>query len=245
MRRALPIAVTAGVSAVLCACTYEKTVYWRPALAAAPGAVTGGEPFNEKPKGYRDPTQVEGGRIRLEDEDGRDVLVARSARHLMAHIYATIENEERDLFTRQVLCEATREEFRARGMDPGEAFDMLRNEHRADIAALFGRMPMGEYSPGVTMRPIGGGVTRVAMDRRAADGLRWRGFDMVWEGGRMETVGPERPEPVGVPTLEEAVEETGSISGAVALIERAKRERPQRRFVQSGWKLRWFVPVDG
>lgn len=225
------------------ACTYEETVYWRPALSSVPGAVSGGEEFTEKPKGYIDPTTLEDGKIRVEGEDGSPVLVARSARHLMAHIYSTLEKGERDLFVSQVLCEATRQEFRERGMDPGEAFDYLV-ENRQHVAALFGRMPMGEYSPGVTMHQIGGGATRVAMARSAAEGLRWRGFDMIWEGGRMETPGEGEPDLVYVPTLEEAVAESGSVSGAVALIQQAKAKKPPPRFIQSGWKLRWFVPIN-
>lgn len=238
--------ILAVVASALCAglsgCTYEKTVYWRPALSAAPGAVSGGETFSEKPKGYRDPTQLDDGRIRVQGEDGSPVLVARTARHLMAHIYTTLKEEERELFVTQVLCEQTRAEFRERQMSPGEGFDYLK-QNEQDIALLFGRMPMGEFSPGVISRQISGGVTRVTLNKAAAEGLRWRGFDMVWEGGRMDT-GPVEPEQVTVPTLEEAVAETGSVNAGLELIRQAKAKKPTPRFIQSGWKLRWFVPND-
>lgn len=236
----------AGLALLLLApgCTYEKVVYRRPMLSGLPGVEGGGALLSDKPKGYRDPREIDGGRITLEREDGSKILLARSARHLMAHIYSTLQQDERDLFTEQVLCEATRAEFRERGMDPAEAFDYFK-AHEGQVAQLFGRMPMGEYTPGVLMRQVGDKVYRVALTPQAAEGLPWRGFDMVWEGGRMETVGAgdQAPEPVYVPTLEEAVTETGSISGATALIADARAREPEQRFIQSGWKLRWFVPT--
>ncbi len=213
-------------------------------LSGLPGVESGGALISDKPRGYRDPGEIDQGRITIEREDGSKILIARSARHLMAHIYQTLKDDEKDLFIEQVLCEATRAEYRQRGLEPGEAFDFLK-ANQGQIAALFGRMPMGEYTPGVFMQQVGGGAYRVAISNKAAEGLQWRGFDMIWEGGRMETIGGEHetPEVVTVPTLEEAVAETGSISGATALIAEARARQPRQRFVQSGWKLRWFVPA--
>ena len=239
-RGATRLTATAAAAVVMAGCMYEETVYWRPALSGAPGAVSGGEVFSEKPKGYRDPTQLEDGKIRVETEDGSSVLVARTARHLMAHIYSTLREDERDLFVEQVLCEQTKKEFRERDMSPGEAFDYLKTREQ-DVAALFGRMPMGEFSPGVISTPRPGGVTRVTLNRAAADGLLWRGFDMVWEGGRMVSEGELEPEQVTVPTLEEAVAETGSVNAGLEMIRQANAKKPTPRFIQSGWRLRWFV----
>lgn len=241
-RRRAALAAAAALASLGGACTYEKVVYRRPMLSGLPGVETGGAPVSEKPRGYQDPTQIDGGKITLEREDGSKILIARSARHLMAHIYTTLREGERDVFTEQVLCEATRIEFRAKGYDPREAFDYLK-ENEAQVAALFGRMPMGEYTPGVFMRQIGDDVYRVALSRKAAEGLEWRGFDMVWEGGRLENEAGGEPEPVHVPTLEEAVKETGSVAAATAVIADAKARQPKQRFIQSGWKLRWFVPA--
>ena len=246
---ALAAAAVAAVWA-LPGCTYEKVVYRRPMLSGLPGAETGGGFVSEKPRGYEDPRQIDGGRITIEREDGSKVLLARSARHLMAHSYSTLQNDERELFTEQVLCEATRAEFRERGMEPGEAFDHLKSR-LPEIAQLFGRMPNGEYTPGVFMNQIDDDTYRLVLTKKAAEGLAWRGFDMVWEGGRMATLraaavgaASEGPEQVYVPTLEEAVAETGSISAAQALIADAKARRPEQRFIQSSWKLRWFVPIE-
>ena len=60
----------------------------------------------------------------------------------------------------------------------------------------------------------------------------------------METGAGDEPEQVYVPTLEEAVLETGNVAAATALIAEAKAKQPEVTFVQSGWKLRWFVPQE-
>jgi len=223
-------------------CTYRKVVYRRPMLAGLPGVESGGELISDKPRGYRDPTQIDQGEIAIEREDGSKILLARSARHLMAHIHTTLKENRKDLFTEQVLCEATRAEFRANGRDAGEAFDYL-NEHEAEVGALFDRMPMGEYTPGALMRKIGDDVYRVSLSPKAAQGLPWCGFDMVWEGGRIEDEAGGEAQRAYVPTLEEAIEETGSVAAATAKIARARSDRPKQVFIQSGWKLRWFVPT--
>jgi hypothetical protein len=238
-------AVAAGVGlsvALGLGCTYEKVVYRRPMLAGLPGVVSGGALISDKPRGYRDPTQIDGGEISKERADGSKILLARSARHLMAHIHTTLKENQKDLFTEQVLCETTRAEFRANGMDAGEAFEHLK-EREGEVAALFGRMPMGEYTPGVLMRKIDGDVYRVALSPKAAKGLSWCGFDMVWEGGRLEDEAGGQAPQVYVPTLEEALEETGSVAGATSRIAKARASQPKQVFIQSGWKLRWFVPT--
>lgn len=241
MRRVVLWCCAAMAAALAAGCSYERVVYRRPMFAGLPGVESGGALISDKPRGYRDPTQIDGGEITIEREDGSKVLLARSARHLMAHIYTTLKEDQKELFTEQVLCEATRAEFRARAVDVGEAFDYLK-EHEQEVAALFGRMPMGEYTPGVLMRQIGEDVYRVALSPKAAQGLPWCGFDMVWEGGHMERPGAQ-PEQVYVPTLEEALEETGNVAAATAKIAAAKASQPEPVFVQSGWKLRWFVPT--
>lgn len=177
------VVVCAAAIGVLAAggCTYEKVVYRRPMLSGLPGATTGGN-VSDHPRGYIDPTAVQGGKITLESDDGSKVLVARTARHLMAHIYNTLRNDERELFTEQVLSDVTKQEFRARNLDPAGAFDQLK-ARQPDIEALFGRMPMGEYTPGMLLRKVGDGTYRLKLTDKAADGLYWAGFDMVMEGG--------------------------------------------------------------
>ena len=167
---------------LLSGCVEKKVVYRRPLLSGLPGAVSGGDAIASRPKGYQDPSQIDSGKITIHNEDGSTTLIARSARHLMAHIYQTLKDDDRDLFTEQVLSELTKAEFRSRDKDPATAFDELK-ARQSDVEALFARMPMGEYTPGILQQNEGQGVLRVALSRHAAAGLRWRGFDMVMEGG--------------------------------------------------------------
>jgi len=167
---------------LLLGCVEKKVVYRRPLLSGLPGAVSGGEAVAAKPRGYQDPSRIDSGKITIENPDGTKTLISRSARQLMAHIYQTLLDDDRDLFTEQVLSEMTKEEYRAHNLDPKRAFDELKR-HRSDVEALFARMPMGEYTPGILLQNAGRGVMRVALSRQAADKLMWRGFDMVMEGG--------------------------------------------------------------
>lgn len=130
---------------------------------------------------YRDPTKID--KIREDDPvNHKTTLYARTARHLMAHIWTTLRDDEKDLFTEQVLSESTKREYRSRGKDPGEAFDTLK-EHLEDIHTLFDLMPYGEFTPNVYDKSIGGGVRRVYVAGVATQGLYWSGFDMVMEHG--------------------------------------------------------------
>ncbi len=116
------------------------------------------------------------------DEDGNVTLRAKGPRHLMRHIFETIRNNERELFTEQILSEATKQEFASHGRDPGEAFDMLADEFEA-INQLFARMPMAENAPNARYETIGTGMHRLRLVKGVGRDLRWQGFDMITEDG--------------------------------------------------------------
>lgn len=121
-------------------------------------------------------------RIVIENDDKSVTLLAKNGRHLMIHIYNTMMEYDRDLFTNQVLSEMTKREFRERGMDPRSAFDMLLRQED-DIVTLFAMMPQGERTPGYLMEAQGEGVFRVRVHGKQSEGLKVVGFDMVMEGG--------------------------------------------------------------
>jgi hypothetical protein len=152
-------------------------------------------PSNRNLAGYADPTLVREDRLVKEDPaTGARTLTARSGRHLMIHIYTCVDQDDAELFVSEVLSERTRREFSERGIDPREGFKWLQ-EHQEDLQKLFSQMPAGEYTPGLFLRPVGGGVQRVELDGLAAKGLFWTGFDMVQERGSWRLrwmVGPER-----------------------------------------------------
>ncbi|MEO1007264.1 MAG: hypothetical protein AAFX79_01725 [Planctomycetota bacterium] len=121
--------------------------------------------------------------IRVEHPDGTITLFSRSGRDLMVHIRQTLIQNERDLFTEQILSDMTREEFLDRNVDPEAAFDELKARQR-DVMQFFGRIgPFGEHSPMVFMEPQGGHVMRIRLTGMAQQGLRWTFMDMVLEEG--------------------------------------------------------------
>lgn len=163
------------------ACTETRIVRYDPFLGGLPGAESG-TPVVRDLGGYRDPTFVPENKIVEETPDGKKKLIAKSGRHLILHIYNTIEDDQKQLFVDQVLSRTTKAECDARGVDPGTLYDTLA-ENRLDLYDLFNLMPMGEQTPGAMMVPIGKGTYRVTVSGLGTNNLRWIGFDMVMEGG--------------------------------------------------------------
>ena len=69
------------------------------------------------------------------------------------------------------------------GLSPDLAYTDLK-KNRKEIAKLFNRMPMGEYSPNVLMEQLARNVIRVRLTGQAKKGMdKWTGFDMILEKG--------------------------------------------------------------
>jgi hypothetical protein len=126
-----------------------------------------------------------------ENPDGTVTIIAKTGRQLMAHILRTLADEPdpaeaaalKDQFTKQVLSDLTRMEYLERGLSPDLAFADLK-KNRKEIAKLFNRMPMGEYSPNVLMEQLARNVIRVKLTGQARKGMdKWTGFDMILEKG--------------------------------------------------------------
>lgn len=165
--------------------TEEKIIRYRPILASVPGAQYNTAPVGDPFEGRRvDPTAAatDTDSLVIELPDGERKLVLKTGRHLMSHIINMIDEDERELFVEQVLSEITKDEFYDRGLDPGEAFDACK-KRRTDIMKLFNLMPMGEYTPGVYMKGVGGGVQRLKVSGPSAMDLRWNFMDMNYEAG--------------------------------------------------------------
>lgn len=193
-----PVVAAVALCAALCAAckTETRIVKWDPFLGGLPGAESQ-MPVLRDVGDYKDPTAVPDNRIRIENEDGTVTLIAKSGRHLMVHIYATLQAEERELFVEQVLSKVTRNEYVQRGLDPAKAFDDLKLR-RDDMAALFSVMPAGEFTPGVMYQKLGNRMARLQVSGMAARGLEWTCMDMVMEDGnwRLRWFGrPERKRP--------------------------------------------------
>lgn len=118
--------------------------------------------------------------LRRTDEDGRVTLVARSPAHVMFHLTQTLSNQEYDLLLDQVLSDATKTEYRRRGLDPMEAVEYLI-ARQADIMQLFASMPLGDQTPGVSFETIGPNMFRLSPPAAIAHELRFRQFDVIIE----------------------------------------------------------------
>lgn len=164
------------------ACVETRVVRYDPILGGLPG-VQSGTPIVGTKQGYVDPTAVPEDQLVVTDPDtGQKKLTAKTARHLMIHIYNTIKDEDKETFVREVLSTKTRQECYDRGVDPGELFDELIRR-REDLMALFNIMPAGEKTPGALLQPLGGKEYRVMVQGLATRNLTWTGMDMVMEKG--------------------------------------------------------------
>lgn len=177
-RRGLIVTISALPLGVV-GCVETTVTGESPMLGGLPGVVTGME--SSGPKGAELPESVAAvDRVRIESEDPDEppTLLSKSVMDLLRHIAITMDNGERDLFTDQVLSEMTKQEYYERGLDPREAFDTLKGRERS-LRILFSRMPQGEFTPGLFMRPMGGGVYRLQV--RPERGMYYRGIDVVFE----------------------------------------------------------------
>ncbi len=184
----LVISVLVFASLVLPACEPEtRVVYNRPFLGGLPGAESQA-PISRYPKGYHDPTVIADDQLVVKSDDGKPKqLRARTARHLMMHIYNALMNSQDKLFVDEILSERTRGEYYQRGIHPSAAFKTMQ-EHAGDVLTLFDRMPMGESTPGLFLEPVEKGVQRLRVQGLAAKGLYWVGFDMIMEKGNWKLV---------------------------------------------------------
>jgi len=184
----IPLAFTATVIGTillisqLAACTpYRKEISRKGLLTKLDNQQRGSRETIE-PTSINAIFAVPGGQIRIEDEDGNITLYAKSIKHLMNHIIYALENDEREIFTNQILSQITIDEFTDRGLDPGTAFDELV-KHKKDVYKAFHLMPMGERTPGLYIKPIGENLFRLANSRAANKDLLWIGIDASFEQG--------------------------------------------------------------
>lgn len=173
------ISVMAAAAAVAGACApEEKVIRYKPFLTGIAGAqyAEKGRPVNAN-EGYIDPTRLaEGQKPVVELADGSKVLIAKSVRQMMTHLETCLDNGEDGLLLDQVISEKTKQEYRGRGKDPREIVTMLKR-HRKDIARLFARMPMGEYTPTVILDQPGDKMWVIRLTGAPAEGMK---FTKVW-----------------------------------------------------------------
>ncbi|MFM9957306.1 MAG: hypothetical protein ACKVZJ_04470 [Phycisphaerales bacterium] len=126
---------------------------------------------------------VEGHALRRELDDGGVLLVARSPRELIVHLYETLRDNELELLEEQVISQRTKQAYMAERKTPKDAVAWLV-EHREDVEALLATMPAGEQTPGVLMKPLGNNAFRLSSADAPSLGLKLRRLDLVIEQGR-------------------------------------------------------------
>lgn len=179
-RRIVSVAGAAMVMLLLAGCApEEKVLRYKPFLTGVSGAQFAGEQGRHvnPNQGYEDPTRpADGQKSVVELADGSKVLISKNVRQMMTHLETCLDSGEDDLLLEQVISEKTKEEYRGRGKDPREVVRMLKR-HRKDIAKLFSRMPMGEYTPTVILDQPGDKMWVVRLTGAPAEGLK---FTKLW-----------------------------------------------------------------
>lgn len=172
-----------GLVAAMAGCATEtRVVREKPWLSGLPGVEGGAAAVGVEGEFRSAAFEAPEDNLVIVNADKSKTLIARNGRHLMIHIYNTLMEYDRELFVSQVLSEKTKAEFRQRGRDPREAFDMLLAQEN-DIVTLFNLMPQGERTPGFLLEPQGRAVFRVQVRSRRAETLKLVGFDMIMERG--------------------------------------------------------------
>lgn len=146
----------------------EKVIKYHPFLANLPDAKTQMNPIGDRFGGnFADPTSLPDNKIVVEKPGGQKTLIARSVRHMMTHLEQTLDDGDEVLLYEQVISQETKEQYRAKGKDPLQIIDYLK-EHRKDIAVLFSRMPFAEQSPNVILEQPGNKVFLIRLTGLAA-----------------------------------------------------------------------------
>lgn len=174
------VAIVAALSTTGGCQREENVVRYKPFFTGITGAEvtrgTGAEPVNAN-DGYIDPTKLPSdAKLVIEHADGSKTLVAKSLRHMMGHLERCLDEGEDDLLMEQVISEKTLEHYRSEGKDPRQIIRHLKR-NRKDIAKLFARMPMGEYTPTVILEQPGDKMWAVRLTGAAARDMK---FTKVW-----------------------------------------------------------------
>ena len=177
----------AGVLSLVAGCetTIAVRPKQRPFFAAAGGADdvrsdASGRGASAQPGAAPTPETLSS--ITQTQPDGSVRLLARTPRHLIVHVYNTLMNDQRQLFATQLLSRITREEFVGRGLDPGEAYDMLR-AMEDDVVDLFNAIPFGDATAGARVESVGMRVLRIHAPPERVQRSRLVAIDVVVEEG--------------------------------------------------------------
>lgn len=164
----------------------EKIVAYKPFFAGIGSAEFGTQPVNAGRSGEAvDPTTIvpDQGLV-IEEEDGTRTFIARSPRHVMAHLQALLDEntpEGDQILLDQLVSEKTLEFYQSKGKDPADFIKELR-ARRKEVAKTFARMPMAEHSPTVIIDQPGDRMWCIRLTGAAAKDVRYTQFWVRLEG---------------------------------------------------------------
>jgi len=125
---------------------------------------------------------IEGRPLRRLMPDGSVLLISRSPRHVMIHLFETLRDEEDELLLTQVISARLRDQYEKRGEDPTQIVRELRRERR-EIVKLMTAMPMAEQTPGALMRTTGRNAFEITAPGGPALDQKFKRFSVVIEQG--------------------------------------------------------------
>jgi hypothetical protein len=166
-------------------CTYEREYGYKPFFTGLEGAEISTPASADVLKANQTPQRL--AEPRFTNDDGSITLVNATGRHLMANIVYCLEQDDPALFVDQILSQQTITDAYAKGHEPEDVFDILK-ENADDVRELFTRMPFGEHSPTVIMKPLGPNKFEIRLTGVSARNLKWRSMTMVMEHGNWRLV---------------------------------------------------------
>ncbi len=164
----------------LSGCVEERIVRNDGPLMGLPDAVTQEKRVVEDP-GLLLPAVTDDSTI-VENPDGTKTARSTNVRQLIANIDKCLDEDWESVFVNDLLSTRAKTDMAAQGMSPSAGFALLKS-HKADVIKLFNLMPMGEFTPGFFLRPVGNRTFRLLVPGRGADDLAFRGIDAVYERG--------------------------------------------------------------
>lgn len=200
MRRCTPILIAASLLGTSFGCVEERVVAVRGNLQSLSGASGGYQlgPDTKRPPskdfestlaradesaGRSAPGEpIEGRPLRRLMPDGSILLISRSPRHVMIHLFETLRDEEDDLLLSQVISGRLRDQYEKRGEDPRKIVRELRRERR-EIVKLMTSMPMAEQTPGALMRTTDRNVFEITAPGGPALDQKFKRISVVIEQG--------------------------------------------------------------
>ena len=163
---------------LLAGCVEERIIRNDGPLMGLPNAVSQQDRVVEDP-GILLPVVADDSTI-TENPDGTRTARSSNVRQLIANIDKCLDEDWESVFVTDLLSTRAKTDMAANGMTPAAAFASLKAQ-RADLNRLFNLMPMGEYTPGFFLKPIGDRTFRLLVPGRGTDGLPFRGIDAVFE----------------------------------------------------------------